>query len=44
LGWPLASHGRGFVRDPYVCSINCTVAVINKRFQVTKGMALRSPD
>jgi hypothetical protein len=44
LGWPLAWHGSGFVLDPYAFSINCTVAVINNRFEVTKGMALRSPD
>jgi hypothetical protein len=33
-----------FRAQPVRLSINCTVAVINNRFEVTKRMALRSPD
>jgi hypothetical protein len=43
LGWPLAWHGSGFVLDSYAFH-QLPAAVINNRFEITKGMALRSPD
>jgi hypothetical protein len=33
-----------FRARPVRLFIKCTVAVINNRFEITKGMALRSPD